>query len=84
MYNLILKPKARKEFNRLEFLYQKKVTEILNELVREPFSGKKLSGIFKNEYSVYAWPYRIVYEIHKKDMSIVVIRIRHRQSVYRT
>jgi mRNA interferase RelE/StbE len=54
----------------------------LEDILQDPFSGKKLEGELKNCYSSRAWPYRIIYEIRKKELVIVVIKIGHRQGVY--
>lgn len=79
---LLLKPKVQKELNKLTDREKSKIVLILEDILQDPFSGKKLEGDLKNYYSARAWPYRIVYEIRKKELVIVVIKIGHRQGVY--
>jgi mRNA interferase RelE/StbE len=79
---LLLKPKVQKELNKLTDRERSKIILILEDILRDPFSGKKLEGDLKNCYSSRAWPYRIIYEIRKKELVIVVIKIGHRQGVY--
>jgi len=79
---LLLKPKVQKELNKLTDRERSKIILILEDILQDPFSGKKLEGDLKNYYSARAWPYRIVYEIRKKELVIVVIKIGHRQGVY--
>ena len=56
---------------------------VLNILSKDPFSGKKLEGELKGKYSIRAWPYRIVYQILKNELIVLVVDIGHRQGVYR-
>ncbi len=83
VYELLLKPKVQKELNKLADRERNKITLILYVIAKDPFLGKKLEGELKGYYSVRAWPYRIVYEIRKKELVIVVIKIGHRQGVYK-
>lgn len=82
VYVLLLKPKAKKSLNSLNDRERTKVRLVLESINKDPFSGKKLEGDLKDYYSVRVWPYRIVYEIYKKELIIFVIRIGHRQGVY--
>jgi len=51
-------------------------------LAENPHAGKKLKGEYKDFYSIRAWPYRVIYYIHKKEVLIIVVRISHRQGAY--
>ena len=55
----------------------------LDALEEDPFIGKKLSGEFQGIRSFRVWPYRILYEIKKKELFVFVIRIAHRQGAYK-
>ena len=72
---LQLKPKARKNLDKLPLNYQSRIIAAMDHIVLDPFSGKKLSGKKKGQYSVHVWPYRIIYTIMKKEMVIIVIDI---------
>lgn len=80
---LILKPRAKKELANLEDIDRIKARVVLEAILKNPFSGKKLSGELPNQYSMRAWPFRIVYEIRKNELIILVLRIRHRKDAYR-
>jgi mRNA interferase RelE/StbE len=54
----------------------------MDGIVSDPFSGKKLSGKHKGEYSVRVWPYRIIYRIEKQELIIIVIDVGHRKEIY--
>jgi len=79
---LQIKPKARKNLDKLPESFRSKIRQTLREIVSNPFSGKKLSGNRKGQYSFRVWPYRIIYTIKKKELIVFVIDIDHRQGVY--
>ncbi|MCX6713107.1 MAG: type II toxin-antitoxin system RelE/ParE family toxin [Candidatus Vogelbacteria bacterium] len=58
--------------------YKLRIREALREIVADPFSGKKLDGKHKGEYSARVWPYRIIYKIYKKELLILIIDVDHR------
>ena len=82
-FTLEIKPKARKNLDKIPEDYRMRIIAILDEIVLDPFSGKKLSGKKKGQYSVRVWPYRIIYIIKKMELIILVIDIDHRKGVYR-
>lgn len=82
-YALILKQKAKKGLSSLNEQDRTRIRVVLRAICNDPFSGKKLEGDLKDYYSVRVPPYRIVYEIYKKELIIIVIRIGHRQGVYK-
>ena len=81
---LVLKPRAKKELANLEDADRIKARVVLEAILNNPFLGKKLSGELPNQYSMRAWPFRIIYEIRKKELVILVLRIRHRKDAYRS
>lgn len=81
-YQIILKPSALKELKKLENKDQNKIFRALNHLSLDPYSGKKLSGKYEDFYSIRVWPFRIIYTIVKKEKTIVITKIGHRQGVY--
>lgn len=82
-YRVKLKPKAEKELNNLPQKDYYKIITALLSLAVDPFIGKKLEGKYKNYYSFRVWPYRIIYQIYKKELLVFVFRIGHRQGRYR-
>ena len=44
--------------------------------------GKKLKGELAGQYSLAIKPYRIVYTVEKKVVTVTVLHIGHRQGVY--
>lgn len=77
-YILIIKPRARKNLDKISEPYHSRIIAILDEISVSPFSGKALSGDRIGEYSVRVWPYRIIYTIKKKELVVVVVEVDHR------
>ena len=83
MYTVVLKPKARKELRSLPMTDQQKVVSILETLAENPLIGKQLQGKYSGLRSVRAWPYRIIYAVNHKIITVTVVKIGHRKEVYR-
>ena len=83
VFVLQIKPKTRKNLDNFPNDYRIRIRQTLRDIVLDPFSGKKLSGNRKGQYSVRVWPYRIIYVIKKNELIVFVIDIDHRGGVYK-
>ncbi|MDO8626126.1 MAG: type II toxin-antitoxin system RelE/ParE family toxin [Candidatus Magasanikbacteria bacterium] len=83
LFTVRLEPRAEKELKRLPLDIQNRIGENLRIIATSPYSGKKLKGELTGYYSYRAWPYRIVYQILNHELFVIVIRIGHRQGVYK-
>ncbi|KKP58104.1 MAG: Addiction module toxin, RelE/StbE [Candidatus Gottesmanbacteria bacterium GW2011_GWA1_34_13] len=75
--------KAKKQLTKLPKKESKKIIRKVETLLTNPYLGKKLTGKLKEEYSMRAWPYRILYSINMKRKLISIEIIQHRQGVYK-
>lgn len=82
-YQLVLPKKVQKDLQKIDSRYLKKIQAALVVLRQNPFIGKKLDGEFQQQRSYEVWPYRIIYELVKNELIIMVIKIDHRQGVYK-
>ena len=85
-YKLKFLPSALKEWKKLDSSIQKQFKKKLNErLILPHVSSSKLSG-FENHYKIKlrASGYRLVYEVIKNEISVLVIAIgkREKNSIY--
>jgi len=80
---VIITPKAQKQYNRLPKIDQTKVKKKLFILEENAMEGKKLTGELEELRSLRAWPYRNIYYIDQKQKKIFVVNIAHRQGVYK-
>jgi mRNA-degrading endonuclease RelE of RelBE toxin-antitoxin system len=79
---VILTPKALKQFNKLPLADQSKIKKKLLLLEQSPLEGKKLTGELADLRSLRAWPYRILYHVQPKEKKLYVVTVAHRQGVY--
>lgn len=82
-YQVIIPKKVQKELDRIDIKYKDKIFAVLISLQDDPYIGKKLHGKYKDQLSYNVWPYRIIYEIKKKKLIVLIINIGHRQGVYK-
>lgn len=86
MYRIELKKSAKKEFLTLPSNIQNKILEALQFLSQNPYSEllqvKKLKGT-EHLYRIRIGDYRIIYEIQKGKLVVIIIKIGHRSDVYR-
>lgn len=82
-YRVVLRKKARKSLKRIDKRYKGRILVALIELRKNPYLGKPLNGDLEEKFSLRVWPYRIIYEIYKKQLLIYVISISHRQGAYK-
>lgn len=83
LYTLALSKKAKDDLDRIRGAVSSRILSALLYLRSHPFSGKKLTGKFADLYSYRVWPYRIIYLIRRRILLVLVVRIGHRQNVYR-
>jgi len=82
-YRLLIKPSAANEFEALPRKVRPRVVTRMRELAAQPRppGSEKLSG--HELHRVRQGNYRILYEIVDHDHTVTVIKIGHRQDVYR-
>lgn len=82
-YRIVITGKASKEMRKLPKHVQLRVDAAIDLLRENPFAGKKLQGEHAGIWSLRIWPYRILYVIRQKIVTVTVLRVGHRQGVYR-
>ena len=82
-YRLVIPKGVQRDLNKIKGKANAKIISALVSLAKNPYLGKKLQGKHKTEWSYRVWPYRIIYQIRKKELVILIIRISHRQGVYK-
>ncbi len=83
MYKIVVRKTAEKELSRVEKTQRSRIERTILSLSLNPYLGKPLKGEFQGIYSLKVWPFRILYEIYKKQLIIHIIKISHRQNVYK-
>ncbi|MBU0515570.1 MAG: type II toxin-antitoxin system RelE/ParE family toxin [Proteobacteria bacterium] len=83
-YRIELRPAAFRELAKLEAAVKERIAAKIESLSKtpRPRGVEKLQGQ-KNRYRVRTGDYRIIYEVHDDILLILVVRIGHRQDVYK-
>jgi len=85
-YRIELNRQSEKAFDRLmksQPSIGKRVAVAIDRIALDPLAGTPLKGELKGLYKYRVGPYRIIYEIHRSILLIIVIDIGHRKEVYR-
>ncbi|MEA1920154.1 MAG: type II toxin-antitoxin system RelE/ParE family toxin [Campylobacterota bacterium] len=82
-YKLLFDDKVFKDLKKIDKSWQKKILEsIKNQLVDNPYIGKKLVGNLSSYYRYRVNDYRVIYEINENEIVLIIIKIKHRKDVY--
>lgn len=72
-----------RELKKLDRSVARHAFEMIERVIaRNPYAGKALVGRCRGLYSFRFSSYRIVYEIRRRSLVIVVLRVSHRMDVY--
>lgn len=83
MAEVLLSERAKKDLARLPSRYAAAVGAAIDELAREPLSGKPLKGQYQRLRSQRVGAYRLVYEFDAPKGVVRIVWIRHRDAAYR-
>jgi mRNA interferase RelE/StbE len=81
--NLHLAQSVDKNLSKLPKHIQAKIISSFDKIIQNPVSGIKLHGELKNYYKFRVGDYRIVYSFNTKESLVQIVKIEHRQGVYR-
>lgn len=84
MYKIHLAHRAEKQIKALPSTIQNRVIRKLKAFRQNPLSGdiKKLK-VKQSRYRLRVGDYRIIYDIDKETVTVMVLTVRHRKDVYR-
>ena len=82
-YSVSIKQSALKSLKNITPEDRLRIIEAIDQLKINPAAG----GVLKGEYSglrrIRIGSYRVVYEVHDAQLTVLVIRIGHRREAYR-
>ena len=84
MYKLIWDQEALNDLKRLD---KKKALDLVKKieehLIESPDElGKRLTGQFKGLFRYRYENYRVIYQIFKKEVEIIIVKVGHRKNIY--
>lgn len=82
-YTVLYRPATEKQLSRLDSGMLARIGEAVAGLADNPrpFGSLKMSGC--DLYRIRVGNYRIVYEIHDRTVTVIVVEIGHRKDIYR-
>ncbi len=83
MYKIQIDSKVKKQLAKIDPRYQKAIKYSIDALSTNPLAGKKLDPPLGHLRSLRVGVYRILYEIFKKELLILVVTVAHRKEVYK-
>lgn len=83
MYKIKIDSKAKKQLARIDPRYQKALKYSIDTLAENPLAGKKLDPPLDQLRSLRVGIYRILYEIFKEELLILIVSVAHRKEIYR-
>jgi len=83
MFRVEVKNSVKKELRKVNKGHKWRMNNAFRALGYNPYVGKALEGDLAGKYCVRVWPYRILYEIHKNELVVFVVSVKHRQNAYK-
>lgn len=78
MYQIFVPSSAKKSLSKIPLPWKERIARVIDMLKVDPFYGEKMTGQLANCRKIRVWPYRIVYQIMKKEGFIKILEIEHR------
>lgn len=82
-YRLLFTNQASKDINNLRPNLKIRIEKALDLIANNPYQGKPLKGDYKNYWSYRVGDYRIIYEIRKVEIVVIILKVAHRRESYR-
>ena len=81
--SILVERASRKKLLKLPVNIHKRFIDAFDSIQQNPLIGEKLHGELKGYYKLRLGDYRIVYKFDSRESRVVVVKIEHRQGVYR-
>ena len=80
-YSLKIKASARKSLLKIDKKNRIRLIDAIDDLLSQPYKGTQLKGDLIGSRRIRVGQYRIIYEIQKDELIILVVRIGHRINI---
>lgn len=81
--SVIIERSVRKRLSKLPLHIHKRIINVIDYLSFNPLKGVKLHGQLSDYYKYRVGDYRIIYRFESAKSRIIIIKIEHRQGVYK-
>lgn len=83
-YRLLLTRRAQKDIAQLSDPLKLRIATALDKIAENPFLGKALKGELGGLHSYRVGRHRIIYQIHAREILVIILKISHRREVYQS
>ena len=83
-YSIRIKRSAARELANIASPDRRRIVETIDRLAENPYVGESLKGQLHGLRRIRIGAYRVIYEIRKSLLEVLVVRVAHRRSAYRT
>ncbi len=81
-YEVVYTPRAERLIRGLDEGIRLLCLEAIRLLAEDPLRGKRLHGELKGVFSYRTGDYRILYEVHQRQLRVLVLALGHRRDIY--
>lgn len=82
-FRVRIKASAAKSLRHIDREDRHRIIEAIDRLQVEPAAGSALKGEFQGLRRLRVGSYRIIYEVDRGELTILIVRIGHRRDIYR-
>ena len=82
IYKILFSKEAKKAINKLTSQIKEQIKDDILKIAQEPAKGKALTHELTGLFSFRSGNYRIIYEINKKEILVIVLTIGNRKHLY--
>jgi mRNA interferase RelE/StbE len=82
-YSVKIKASAAKTLRKLPQPIRLRLVEAIDRLAAEPHAGSILKGELSGLRRLRVGEYRLIYEVIRDQLTVLVVRVGHRREVYR-
>lgn len=82
VYKIQYSPEAKEAIEKLQEKKKRQIKSAIERLANNHVYGKPLDGALKGYYSYRSGDYRIIYRIIRDEITIMIMLVGHRGSVY--
>ena len=82
-YSIQIKSSALKSIQKLDAPIRRRIVGRIDRLAENPTSGTRLKGELEGLWRVREGDFRIIYELRRSEVTVLVLRVAHRREAYR-
>ena len=82
-YSIRIKGSAARELEKVARPDRLRIVKAIDRLAENPFLGNVLKGDLRGLRRLRLGDYRVLYEVRRDELVVLVVRVAHRREVYR-